>query len=722
MGKWIDQHINGIFKKVFGSLNARLIIMGVIFYACSLVILGISFMPKELNIKEDQPSPRDVFAPQGIVYESEVLTEAAREEAARAVKPVYKLDPDVLTELAGDVRAVFTEVRRVRGLEETPEEEKLVLLEEAGIDLPEGNLLALLHTEAENIDNLERDLIALLNDAFSKGVQEGAVAETREQLLERALELEGVPDNLRPVGAVILEGLDLRPNFFIDQVLTAQQRQQAREAVAPVQVRIRQNEKIIGMGDVVTAADIEALQKLGLLRSRSSYTSLFGLALVLAIAYILLLFFLYQYRRQILTTDTHFILLGLILVIGFGLIRGVSAINIGGSAEIVQLVAYLIPLAGVAMLVAILFDPKLAFFLAAILAIFTGITSGNQLQYAVSAFVSSVTGVYSVSRVSQRADLAKASLYIMLANVVTILALGLLLNYNLPMFSVALPLGIFNGVLSSVLTIGSLPFLETTFGITTSLRLLEMSNPNQPLLKRLLLEAPGTYHHSILVGNLAEAAADAVRADGLLARVGAYYHDIGKLKRPYFFIENQLTAENPHDKLSPTLSNLIIMAHVKDGLELAKEHQLPKVVTDIIAQHHGTSLISFFYNKAVNQAQEGRHDPVSEDDFRYEGPKPQTKEAAIVMLADSVEAAVRSIQKSNPGRMEATVRRVIKEKLEDGQLEECELTFKELDIIAQAFVRVLSGFFHSRIEYPEHVLKEIERRRRDANLNHKPAG
>lgn len=722
MGKWIDQHINGIFKKVFGSLNARLIIMGVIFYACSLVILGISFMPKELNIKEDQPSPRDVFAPQGIVYESEVLTEAAREEAARAVKPVYKLDPDVLTELAGDVRAVFTEVRRVRGLEETPEEEKLVLLEEAGIDLPEGNLLALLHTEAENIDNLERDLIALLNDAFSKGVQEGAVAETREQLLERALELEGVPDNLRPVGAVILEGLDLRPNFFIDQVLTAQQRQQAREAVAPVQVRIRQNEKIIGMGDVVTAADIEALQKLGLLRSRSSYTSLFGLALVLAIAYILLLFFLYQYRRQILTTDTHFILLGLILVIGFGLIRGISAINIGGSAEIVQLVAYLIPLAGVAMLVAILFDPKLAFFLAAILAIFTGITSGNQLQYAVSAFVSSVTGVYSVSRVSQRADLAKASLYIMLANVVTILALGLLLNYNLPMFSVALPLGIFNGVLSSVLTIGSLPFLETTFGITTSLRLLEMSNPNQPLLKRLLLEAPGTYHHSILVGNLAEAAADAVRADGLLARVGAYYHDIGKLKRPYFFIENQLTAENPHDKLSPTLSNLIIMAHVKDGLELAKEHQLPKVVTDIIAQHHGTSLISFFYNKAVNQAQEGRHDPVSEDDFRYEGPKPQTKEAAIVMLADSVEAAVRSIQKSNPGRMEATVRRVIKEKLEDGQLEECELTFKELDIIAQAFVRVLSGFFHSRIEYPEHVLKEIERRRRDANLNHKPAG
>lgn len=722
MKVWLEKHVSTIFKKVLESLNARLAAMGVIFYICSLIILGISFMPKELDIQEDQPSPRDVFAPQGIVYESEVLTEAAREEAARSVKPSYKMDTDVLTELEEDVRAVFWEVRRIRGLEEVEDEERLLMLQQAGINLPEGNLYALLSTGAENVDLLEREILALLNDTFSKGVQQEALTETRQKLLEQAMELESVPEKLRPVGAVILEKLELRPNFFIDSVLTAQERQQARDSVAPVQVRIRQNEKIIGMGDVVTAADIEALEKLGLLRTRSSYTSFVGLAIVLMIAFALLLFYLYQYRRQVLMNDTHFILLGLLVIIGFGLIRGISAINIGGSAEIVQLVAYLIPVAGVSMLVAILFDSTLALFVSVILAIFTGIISDNQLQYTVSAFVSSVSGIYSVYRVNQRADLAKASLYIMMTNVVTILAVGMLLNYNITMFSVALPMGIFNGVLSSVLTIGSLPFLETTFGITTSLRLLEMSNPNQPLLKRLLLEAPGTYHHSILVGNLAEAAADAVKADSLLARVGAYYHDIGKLKRPYFFIENQLTAENPHDKLSPTLSNLIILAHVKDGLELAKEHQLPKVVTDIIVQHHGTSLVSFFYNKAVSQAKEGRHDPVSEDDFRYEGPKPQTKEAAIVMLADSVEAAVRSVQKSNPGRIEGTVRKVIKEKLADGQLEECELTFKELDVIAQAFVRVLSGFFHSRIEYPEHVLKEIERRKRDANLNHKPAG
>ena len=220
------------------------------------------------------------------------------------------------------------------------------------------------------------------------------------------------------------------------------------------------------------------------------------------------------------------------------------------------------------------------------------------MQFSIAAFIGGVTGVYSISKLSQRSDLAKASLYITLANVFSILALGFLLNYNLTMFTVALSMGIINGVLSSVLTIGSLPFLETAFGITTSVKLLELSDPNQPVLKRLLLEAPGTYHHSILVGNLAEAAADAVGANSLLARVASYYHDIGKLKRPYFFIENQLTADNPHDKLAPTLSTLIITSHVKDGVELAKEYRLPQVIKDIINQHHGTGLVSYFYHKA----------------------------------------------------------------------------------------------------------------------------
>ncbi|MEG3071277.1 MAG: HDIG domain-containing protein [Candidatus Syntrophopropionicum ammoniitolerans] len=215
------------------------------------------------------------------------------------------------------------------------------------------------------------------------------------------------------------------------------------------------------------------------------------------------------------------------------------------------------------------------------------------------------------------------------------------------------------------------------------------------------------YHHSIIVGNLAEAAADSLGDDSLLVRAGAYYHDIGKIKRPYFFIENQMGAENPHDKLTPSLSTLILTSHVKDGVEMAKEHKLPQGIIDIIEQHHGTGLVSYFYHKALES---DRPETVTEEEFRYEGPKPRSRAAAIVMLADAVEAAVRSLQSPTQGRVEGLVRTIIKDKLNDGQLEECDLTFKDLDVIANSFLRVLTGVFHSRIEYPE-MNKEIERRK-----------
>jgi putative nucleotidyltransferase with HDIG domain len=210
------------------------------------------------------------------------------------------------------------------------------------------------------------------------------------------------------------------------------------------------------------------------------------------------------------------------------------------------------------------------------------------------------------------------------------------------------------------------------------------------------MEAPGTYNHSILVGNLAEAAAEVVQADAILVRVGAMYHDIGKLKRPYFFIENQFAQENPHDKIAPTLSSLIITSHIKDGLEMAKEHKLPQGIQDIIAQHHGDSVVGFFYHKAIEENMD-----VPEEAFHYEGPKPQSKEAVLVLLADSVEAAVRSMKQPTPGRIEGLVRKIIKDKLNDDQLSQSNLTFQDLDKIATAFVRILSGIFHSRIEYPD---------------------
>jgi len=255
--------------------------------------------------------------------------------------------------------------------------------------------------------------------------------------------------------------------------------------------------------------------------------------------------------------------------------------------------------------------------------------------------------------------------------------------------------------------IGLLPYLETAFSVTSMIKLLEMSNPNQELLRRLLMEAPGTYHHSIMVGNLAEAAAPAINAQPLLVRVGALYHDLGKTKRPYFFVENQTGYDNPHEKIAPSLSALIITSHIRDGVEMAREKKVPQSILDIMEQHHGTSLVRYFYSRALEEDREGA---VHEDTFRYEGPKPQTKEAALIMLADTVEAGVRSLPDPTPGKIEGMVRKLIKDKLNDNQLEECDLTFRDLNLLAEAFSKSLVGIYHKRIEYPENIARDLKRK------------
>ena len=254
-----------------------------------------------------------------------------------------------------------------------------------------------------------------------------------------------------------------------------------------------------------------------------------------------------------------------------------------------------------------------------------------------------------------------------------------------------------------VISTGIIPLVEMAFGFSTDIKLLELANLDQPLLRELMVQAPGTYHHSVIVSNMAEASAEAIKANPLLAKVASYYHDIGKMKKPHYFIENQAGKENKHDKLAPSMSGLIITSHVKDGVELAKEHKLNKEIIDIIEQHQGTKLISYFYQKAKDQAaaKGNKAMQVKEEDFRYPGPKPQTKEAGLVMLADMVEAATRSLPDHSPARIQGTVQRIINNVFADGQLDECDLTLKDLHEIAKSFNMTLSGIFHERVEYPD---------------------
>jgi putative nucleotidyltransferase with HDIG domain len=577
--------------------------------------------------------------------------------------------------------------------------------------LPSSTLKAVANAEPDVISNLSKQTKQFIREYMEKGVQEKALESTKQDILLNVKESD-LEEDFKPLVTAVISETELKPNLVLDEERMEASRQEAMSRIQPVQVTVKQGEEIVGDGQVVTEEKYEILEHLGLLKTSYRHFSFLGLICFVVLVIVLILIYLYRYNREILLDEKKFLLLGLLITAGLFIDRGIISIKLGDNPEIASLIGYMVPTAAVSMLTAVLLDRKLAIFVSAVMSIFVGLMMGNQLEFAALSFIGGTVGVFSVSDISERTDVTRASIYIVLANVVAVTGLVLIKTNSFSLSSLGAVVGLINGILSAILTIGSLPFLENAFGITTSIKLLELSNPNQPLLRRLLVEAPGTYHHSMMVANLAEGAAEAIGANQLLTRVGAYYHDIGKLKRPYFFIENQISTENPHDKLTPTLSTLVITSHVKEGAELAAENGIPQVITDILCQHHGTTLVSYFYHKACDAEKE---DCISESAFRYEGKKPQTKEAAIVMLADSVEAAVRSLKYSGHGRLEAQVRKIVNDRLEDGQLEESELTFKELEIITRTFVRILSGIFHSRIEYPDNLLQEIEGRKRNGD-------
>jgi hypothetical protein len=345
---------------------------------------------------------------------------------------------------------------------------------------------------------------------------------------------------------------------------------------------------------------------------------------------------------------------------------------------------------------------------------------GNQLFLFIFAFVGSVIGAHSVARCEQRSILIKAGLMVGGINLLMILSYNLISGNPFRMALLSdLIMGFCGGALSSVLVLGIIPIIESLFGYTTDIKLLELANMDNPILKDLILQAPGTYHHSIMVGSLVEAAAKSIAANPLLARVSAYYHDIGKLKKPLYFVENAGGVESKHNHLTPSMSSLILISHVKDGVELARENRLGQRIAHIIQQHHGTSLISYFFQKA-KEKENPEMESLNEEDFRYPGPKPQTKEAGIVMLADAVEAASRTLSEPTPARIKSLVQRIINNIFLDGQLEECELTLKDLHNIEESFSRILTAIFHQRIDYPlTHITETLKKS--DEDLDSKSA-
>jgi cyclic-di-AMP phosphodiesterase PgpH len=502
-----------------------------------------------------------------------------------------------------------------------------------------------------------------------------------------------------PIVSDLLEVV-VQPNLIIDATKIKRTENRVRDEVPDVVHHA--GELLIAKDQVVTENDLRMLQDLHLIVTKSNRIQVF-LSLSCFILLLIGLGWLYiwQFHTELLKQERLLYLLLLLLVMVVGLVKVLSLTDN-------STLPYLAPISFGSMLMTILIDPQLALVMTMILSLLGGIIVDYSLPLTIFYFISGVIPVLVLLKFGRQRDLVRCGFILMVVNAITVTLVNLLFHTTFDYQAVMLAIA--NGFLSAVLAIGSLPFLEHIFRLTSPIRLLELSNPGHPLLRRLQIEAPGTYHHSIMVGNLAEAAAEGIGADALWVRVGSYYHDIGKIKRPYFFVENLFTQDNPHEKLNPTLSTLIITYHVKEGAEIAREHGLPEKLVQIIEQHHGTDLVRYFYKRASENAQVEKENLI-EEDFRYEGPKPQSKEAALVMLADSVEAAVKSLPKPTPAKVEALVQKIIRERLDDGQFDECNLTLKDLNNVKNSFIKVLGGMFHNRIEYPENVLQEIERKK-----------
>lgn len=727
--------ITDIFKPIWhktlhllGKPNTKKFLCLLLFFSVAILILFSHFAPKQVMLKPDEVARRNIQSPITAVIIDEKKTKELEKQAASKVQKVYQEDNYALSNTRNSINDFYSNIRNLLNYDEDKKgqlEELLKGSEEKNyhfvLQFDYGELASyLLNATPEDLEQMRQASLSIAQELMDKPITDEALESVYKQAEQKIDSLAYSPQAKEIMKIVTIDAI--RPNLIFNKEATDKAIQEAVEAVQPVQKTIKAGEIIVREGDRVTEEQISILEQLGIQRTKSYSLTLIGTVLFVFLTFLLTIEFLRRYYREIYEKDMLMLLIGIIFVIVLLIARFLTIIKFSDQPEINALIGYLAPVGAGSMLIAILLDNRLAYFLTTIMAFYVGfLNAGNQLFYAVTAFVGGTVGIFQVYRVNQTSDLARSGLYIGLANIITIITF-LFIGENLTINVVAVGalIGAVNGILSAILMIGALPYLETAFSITSTIKLLELSNPNHPLLKKLLLEAPGTYHHSLMVGNLAEASAEAIGANPLLVRVGAYYHDIGKVKRPDYFVENQMGFDNPHENIAPALSALIIISHVREGVELAREARLPQVIIDFIEQHHGTSLAKYFYNRALEEDRDGH---VSEESFRYEGPKPKSKEVALVMLADSVEAAVKSLEDTAPEKIRNTVRMIIRDKLNDGQLELCDLTFKDLDVIANHFYKVLEGVYHKRIEYPETIMKELQRRREgDGSGNTEQAG
>lgn len=655
------------------------------------------------NIIENGISKRDIIAQKTLTVEDVKRTEQHKKEVAQKVEPVMAPAEDEF--IKNNLQTLQTSVMQIR----KKEVQEAVKKEEIGIlfDLSDNSkkdfiINFLLKADENSLHEVFDKANLTLTNILRVGITE---RDYEKDNIDKII-LNNLVSNVskRQVSVIkaVLEQV-IVPNLVVDEFATEIARKNAQNSVKPYEVVFQKGDKILFEGEPVTRLKRDALRQVGYNVYELNWTGLAAIYIIVFIGTFLFLCYMKFFEKEFLEPKYLAVSAFLTLFLAF-----IGVILPTGFSP------YVIPIPAFLILMSIFTKPRIAFVATVILLSIMSIGYQYNIQYLVAFLVLSLFSVIAISQIryAERVDVIKTGFNIGLAGLLIVFSIYILEKCLIEVDNVLLIKNcsfiLLNGIFSAIIASGLMPLLESMFKIITPYGLAELGDHNQKLLKRLQMDAPGTYHHSLMVSNLCEAAAEAIGADPILARVGALYHDIGKLKRPLFFVENQsyFLIENPHNKFTPRISKMIITAHPKDGIEIAKEYRLPQVVQNFIIQHHGEGLASYFYNQAV---QEEGVENVKEEQFRYPGPKPNTKETAILMIADAVESAVRSLKNPTPEEIENMINKIIVERLNDGQLSDSPLTLKDIKTIAATFSRILRGMQHNRIKYQENVAAEFQK-------------
>ena len=671
------------------------IVLFVLAFVATIVCIGTGSIQQRETVQVGSVATKRYVAPEDTV--DEAATEKLREAAANSVGPIYKTDTTVMDKNVTMVEGVFQELDTV--LAGLPEGESFYnAVQEISLELPvvlsNRQLMAYENLTAEQRKAFANDCVSVLKEIYDKGVTADGLTEAKASGLGYLQELAWSSD-LKTMAGVILSAA-VEPNLIVDEAAVEAAKEEKRAEVD--EVLIRKNQKIVDEGESITQEIYDKLVSLNLVSEtglEGSLMPMLGSLVITGMLFAALYLFFRWGKGNILLKPDEIRMLFTIYMMMVLLIRILANLTI----------FTIVPVGLFAMLVSLLVGRRMALWLNALFCIIGCFIFNGDVQFLMYALISGTFAALIIQKTDKRSHLIPAALGMAAVDFVTTISLGFFFGEG---YSAELLLqsgiGAVTGLLSMIVAVGSLPFWENMFEANTPLRLMELTNPNNELLRKLMIEAPGTYHHSLIVANLAETAVYDIGGNTALARAGAYYHDVGKLRYPQFFAENQ-SGHNPHDELPPEKSAKIITGHTKGGLELAERYKLPPVVRDMIVEHHGNSLVKFFYFKALKLY---GAENVNEADYRYQGRIPSSRESAVVMLADTVEAAVRSMlgHGKTMEEAEAAVKNLMKDKLDDGQLNNSGLTLNELETIRLAFLKVFHGMYHERVSYPEQ--KEIQ--------------